>query len=269
MKILRDESMPAANAFGESVSQLTSSTWTGIGSAPCSRANSRAAVSSDWSRMGRSAGPAKGRVGEEDIQGRRTQARPHPPPPAEHLREAHHDHQRQADEGELACEAQPVREHPLEVPDVVRSVVAPRPPVLGEPERDLGEPDDPEPEHPEHHPGADPPGRRLADQAVAAPARTDRARSARRPSTRASSSGGTTRSVEPRAAAPTRRSLARRAEEASIRGPSSARAPRRRRRCLRPGRATQRRAQAGASTGAARARPGHGSTSSVGGPLNG
>ncbi len=65
MKTLREESMPAANAFGESVYELTSSTRTGIGSVPCSCAYSRAAASSAGSRIGRSSGTNQGYVNEK------------------------------------------------------------------------------------------------------------------------------------------------------------------------------------------------------------
>jgi hypothetical protein len=55
--------------------------------------------------------------------------------------ERHHDDQREADEQELGAELDPVREERLEIA-AVGLVVAAVPPHLGEPERNLREPDE-------------------------------------------------------------------------------------------------------------------------------
>ena len=112
--------------------------------------------------------PRKGEREEHVERDERRRARD-PPAVAQHLREAHHDQQREADEPELAAQAEPVREQPLEIADVVGGLVASRPPEFHEPERDLRDPQDPEPEHPEQHPGADPAGRGFLREAMSPP----------------------------------------------------------------------------------------------------
>ena len=82
-------------------------------------------------------------------------------------REAHHDEQGDADGEELRAEDRPVLEQPVEVAELAL-LVATRPPVRHEPERQVDEPDDAEPEHAEEHPRADRPRRGLADEGNAA-----------------------------------------------------------------------------------------------------
>ncbi|TMJ93649.1 MAG: hypothetical protein E6G67_11760 [Actinobacteria bacterium] len=105
--------------------------------------------------------------GEAD-EGRRGRQ---PPTLAEQAGERHHDQEREADEQELAAEAAPAGEEPVEVA-LPRDPVAPLPPEFGEPERHLDEPDEAEAEHAEQHPGADRTGRGLPDQPCA-PRRID------------------------------------------------------------------------------------------------
>ena len=84
-----------------------------------------------------------------------------PPPVSEPACEAHHDEECEADREELGSEDRPVLEQPVDVAQLALPV-SPGPPVRGEAERQVDEPDDPEPQHPEEHSRSDRARRRLA-----------------------------------------------------------------------------------------------------------
>ncbi len=100
---------------------------------------------------------------EQRRQGHEHRAAWDPPPPSQRSGETHDDEDREADEEELASEAEPRPEDPLAVADA-GDVVPALPPELREAEGELDDPEDAEPEHREQHPGADTAGRRLADE---------------------------------------------------------------------------------------------------------
>ena len=130
---------------------------------------------------------------EERRQGDEGKAARDPPPVSDEPREPHHDEHREREEEELRAEREPAAEQELDVADL-RDVVAAVPPVAGDEERHVHEPDEAEAEHREQHPRADRPRCGLAHEAHSLHGVDAEDDEQRPPSTRASSRGGTARS---------------------------------------------------------------------------